>query len=174
MPVWSDKRFFSPTPRMSTCANIPRIRDASSNMAPTSPTSSPVSSRARDLPYLADVARLEWALNIGATVRGGHPPAGGDARWGTANRGPHTSRFACSPHSATSPRPGRSTRSGRPTKRDEVPSIDITSGGTSLEIRARRRGGPSGGGSTQGTFAFRTALADGPCPRCRSGGRDPE
>ncbi len=113
----------------------------------------------QDLPYLADVARFEWALNIGATVReatplqaemlAGVPPR--EAAYVALRLQPSLSYFA-------SPWPIDAIWQAN--KEDEVPPIDITSGGTSLEIRRAgeavvwRRLDP-------GTFAFRTALADG-------------
>jgi hypothetical protein len=113
----------------------------------------------QDLPYLADVARFEWALNIAATVREATPlqvqtlaaiPAG-EAAYVALRLQPSLSYFA-------SPWPIDAIWQAN--KEDEVPPIDLTSGGTSLEIRRAgeavvwRRLDP-------GTFAFRTALADG-------------
>jgi len=111
------------------------------------------------LPYLADVARLEWALNIAATVREATPlqaealaavPAE-QAAYVALRLQPSLSYFA-------SPWPIDTIWQAN--KEDEVPPIDLASGGTSLEIRrpgeavAWRRLDP-------GIFAFRTALADG-------------
>jgi hypothetical protein len=111
------------------------------------------------LPYLADVARFEWALNIAATVREATPlqaeilaaiPAG-EAAYVAFRLQPSLSYFV-------SPWPIDAIWQAN--KADEVPPIDLTTGGTSLEIRrageavAWRRLDP-------GTFAFRTALADG-------------
>jgi hypothetical protein len=113
----------------------------------------------RDLPYLADVARFEWALNIAATVREATPlqaetlavvPAG-EAAYVALRLQPSLSYFA-------SPWPIDAIWQAN--KEDEVPPIDLTSGGANLEIRRTgeavvwRRTDP-------GTFAFRTALADG-------------
>src|SRR5271167_366985 len=111
------------------------------------------------LPYLADVARFEWALNIAATVRkatslqaetlAAIPP--GEAAYVAFRLQPSLSYFA-------SPWPIDTIWQAN--QEDEVPPIDLASGGTSLEIRrseeavAWRRLDP-------GTFAFRTALADG-------------
>lgn len=113
----------------------------------------------KDLPYLADVARFEWALNIAATVREATPLEGktlatipaGEAAYVALRLQPSLTYFA-------SPWPIDAI--WKANKEDEVPPIDITSGGTSLEIRrageavAWRRLDP-------GSFAFRTALADG-------------
>ena len=113
----------------------------------------------KDLPYLADVARLEWALNIAGTVREATPlvsealaavPAH-EAAYVALRLQPSLSYFA-------SPWPIDTIWQAN--KEDEVPTIDLTSGGASLEIRRAgkavvwRRIDP-------GTFAFRTALADG-------------
>src|SRR5271169_870750 len=112
-----------------------------------------------NLPYLADIARFEWALNIAATVREATPlqaetlaaiPAG-EAAYVALRLQPSLSYFA-------SPWPIDAIWQAN--KEDEVPPIDLTSGGASLEIRRAgeavvwRRLDP-------GTFAFRTALADG-------------
>src|SRR5260370_1422808 len=56
--------------------------------------------------------------------------------------------------------PGRIDAIWRGSKEDEVPPIDITSGGTSLEIR-RAGEAVSWRRLDPGTFEFRTALADG-------------
>jgi hypothetical protein len=113
----------------------------------------------KNLPYLPDVARFEWALNIAATVREATPlqaetfaaiPAG-EAAYIALRLQPSRSYFA-------SPWPIDAI--WQVNQQDEVPPIDLTSGDTSLEIRrvgdavAWRR-------LDSGTFAFRTALADG-------------
>jgi hypothetical protein len=113
----------------------------------------------KNLPYLPDVARFEWALNIAATVREATPlqaetlaaiPAG-EAAYIALRLQPSLSYFA-------SPWPIDAI--WQVNQQDEVPPIDLTSGDTSLEIRrvgdavAWRR-------LDSGTFAFRTALADG-------------
>jgi hypothetical protein len=113
----------------------------------------------KDLPYLADVARFEWALNIAATVREATPlqtetlaavPAQ-QAAYVALRLQPSLSYFISRwPIDAI----------WQANKEDEVPPIDLTNGGASLEIRRAgeavvwRRLDP-------GTFAFRTALADG-------------
>jgi hypothetical protein len=113
----------------------------------------------RDLPYLADVARFEWALNIAATVREAPPlpiealaaiPSDKAADL-TVCLQPSVSYFA----------------SGWPidtiwqaNQQSEVPTVDLARGSTCIEIRragdavAWRRLDP-------GSFAFRTAIADG-------------
>src|SRR5271169_5409853 len=111
------------------------------------------------LPYLADVARFEWALNIAATVREATPlqaealaavPAE-QAAYVALRLQPSLSYFA-------SPWPIDTIWQAN--QENEVPPVDLASGGTSLEIRRSgeavvwRRLDP-------GTFAFLTALADG-------------
>jgi hypothetical protein len=113
----------------------------------------------KNLPYLPDVARFEWALNIAATVREATPlqaetlaaiPAG-EAVYVALRLQPSLSYFA-------SPWPIDAIWQAN--KEDEVPPIDITSGGTSLEIR-RAGEAVSWRRLDPGTFEFRTALADG-------------
>ncbi len=112
-----------------------------------------------DLPYLADVARFEWALNVAATVREAAPlpiealaAVPPERAAGLALRlQPSVSYFA----------------SGWPidtiwqvNQQREVPTVDLARGGARIEIRRAgdavdwRRLDP-------GTFAFRTALAGG-------------
>src|ERR1700741_2217196 len=85
-------------------------------------------------PYLADVARFEWALNIAATVREATPlqaealaavPAE-QAAYVALRLQPSLSYFA-------SPWPIDTIWQAN--KEDEVPRIDLGSGGPSLEIR---------------------------------------
>jgi hypothetical protein len=111
------------------------------------------------LPYLADVARFEWALNIGATVREAAPlPA--EMLAGVPSREAAYVALRLQPSLSYFASPWPIDAIWQANKEDEVPPIDITSGGASLEIRRAgeavvwRRLDP-------GTFAFRTALADG-------------
>jgi len=113
----------------------------------------------KQLPYLADVARFEWALNIAATVPeetplqaerlAAIPPA--EAAYVALRLQPSLSYFA-------SPWPVDAIWEAN--QQDEVPAIDLASGGTSLQIR---RAGERVGWRRldPGNFAFRTALADG-------------
>ena len=111
------------------------------------------------LPYLADVARFEWALNIAATVREAMPlqtetlaaiPPG-KAAYVALRLHPSLSYFASSwPIDAI----------WQANQADEVPTVDLASGGASLEIR-RAGETVSWRRLDTGTFAFRTALADG-------------
>jgi hypothetical protein len=112
-----------------------------------------------NLPYLADVARFEWALNIAATVEEETPlqaealaavPAQ-QAAYVALRLQPSLSYFAS---------PWPIDVIWQANKEDEVPPIDLRSGGASLEIR-RSGDAVIWQRLDPGTFAFRTALADG-------------
>ena len=113
----------------------------------------------QNLPYLADVARFEWALNIAATVREVTPleaetlaaiPAD-QAAYVAFRLQPSVSYFASSwPIYAI----------WQANQQDEVPPVDLTNGHISLEIR-RVGEAVSWRRLNRGTFVFRTALADG-------------
>jgi hypothetical protein len=111
------------------------------------------------LAYLADVARFEWALNMATIVREATPlPIG-------ALAAVPPEKAACL---AVRLQPSASYfASGWPidtiwqaNQQSEVPTVDLARGGACIEIRrvgdaaAWRRLDP-------GTFAFRTAIADG-------------
>jgi hypothetical protein len=113
----------------------------------------------KGLPYLADVARFEWALNMAAMVREA-PPLPTEA---LAAIPPENA-----PRLAVRLQPSVSYFASNwpidviwhANQQDEVPTVDLPTGGTCIEIRragnavAWRRLDP-------GTFAFRTAIADG-------------
>ena len=111
------------------------------------------------LPYLADVARFEWGLNIAAKVReetalqaealAAIPPR--EAAYVALRLQPSLTYLA-------SPWPIDTIWQAN--QEDEVPSIDLSSGGTSLQIR-RAGEAVAWGRLDPGTFGFRTALADG-------------
>jgi len=111
------------------------------------------------LPYLADVARFEWALNIAATVGEAAPLHAetlaaippGKAAYVALRLQPSLSYCA-------SPWPIDTIWQAN--QADEVPPVDLASGGASLEIR-RVGEAVSWRRLDLGTFAFRTALADG-------------
>jgi hypothetical protein len=111
------------------------------------------------LPYLADVARFEWALNLAATVGEAAPLHAetlaaippGKAPYVALRLQPSLSYFA-------SPWPIDTIWQAN--QADEVPPVDLASGGASLEIR-RVGEAVSWRRLDLGTFAFRTALADG-------------
>jgi hypothetical protein len=111
------------------------------------------------LPYLADVARFEWALNIAASVREAAPLEPGALAAVPANEAAYVAlRLQPSLSYLTSPWPIDAIWQAN--QENEVPPVDLASGGARLEIRragdavAWLRLDPA-------TFAFRTALADG-------------
>jgi hypothetical protein len=111
------------------------------------------------LPYLADVARFEWALNIAATVREVTPLSLEALAAVPAEQAAYLAlRLQPSLTYLTSPWPIDAIWQAN--QQSEVPTVDLASGGISLEVRrsgaaaAWRRLDPA-------SFAFRTALADG-------------
>ena len=113
----------------------------------------------KDLPYLADVARFEWALNIAATIREAAPLPIGALTAVRPERAadlvlclqPSASYFASAwPIGAI----------WQANQEDEVPAVDFASGGACIEIR---RDGDAAAWQPldAGTFAFRAALAEG-------------
>lgn len=111
------------------------------------------------LPYLADIARFEWALNITGTVReaAALPPQALAAV--PADEAAYlVLRLQPSLRYLDSPWPIDAIWQAN--QQNEVPAIDLASGGASLETRfvgdvvGWQRLDPA-------TFAFRTALADG-------------
>ncbi|MGC1889917.1 MAG: DNA-binding domain-containing protein, partial [Stellaceae bacterium] len=112
-----------------------------------------------DLPYLADVARFEWALNVAATVREACPLKI-EALAGIAPEGASLLKISLQPSVSY-------FASGWPidaiwlaNQRKEVRPVDLTSGGTTVEIR-RADEGFSWQRLPPGVFAFRRALAEG-------------
>ena len=113
----------------------------------------------KDLPYLADVARFEWALNIAATVRDATPLQAEALAAVPAERAAYVAlRLQPSLSYFASPWPIDAIWQAN--KEDEVRPIELASGGTSLEIR-RAGDAVAWCRLDPGTFAFRTALADG-------------
>jgi hypothetical protein len=111
------------------------------------------------LPYLADVARFEWALNIAATLREAPPLSPRALAAVPADKAGYVGlHLQPSARYLASPWPVDAI--WRANQQNEVPAVDLTSGGTNLEIRLAgdtvtwRRLDPT-------TFAFRTALANG-------------
>ena len=111
------------------------------------------------LPYLADVARFEWALNIAASVREAAPlPQQVLAEVPTNEAACVALRLLPSLSYVSSPWPIDAIWQAN--QENEVPSVDLASGGARLEIRH------SGNAVAwlpldPATFAFRTALAEG-------------
>lgn len=113
----------------------------------------------RDLPYLADVARFEWALNIAARLREAAPlPIDALAAVPPEKAGcvalrlqPSVAYFASSwPVDAI----------WQANQQTEVPVVDLAHGGTCIEIR-RAGDAVDWRRVDSGTFAFRTKIADG-------------
>src|SRR6201987_4667218 len=111
------------------------------------------------LPYLADVARFEWALNIAGTVREAAPLPPQALAAVPADKAAYVAlRLQPSVRYLGSPWPIDAIWQAN--QQNEVPAVDLASGGASLEIRRAadavvwRRLDP-------GTFAFRKALPDG-------------
>lgn len=113
----------------------------------------------KSLPYLADVARFEWALHIAATVREA-PPLEMDALAAIPAERAGYVGFRLQPSVSYFASPWPIDAIWRANQEGEVPPVDLASGGSLLEIRhagktvAWRRLDP-------GTFAFRMGLADG-------------
>jgi hypothetical protein len=113
----------------------------------------------KDLPYLADVARFEWALHIAATVREA-PSLQIDALAAIPAERAGYVGFRLQPSVSYFASPWPIDTIWRANQEDEVPPIDLAGGRTDLEIRhagktvAWRR-------LDLGTFTFRMALADG-------------
>ena len=111
------------------------------------------------LPYLADVARFEWALNIAASVREAAPlPPQVLAEVPTNEAACVALRLQPSLSYVSSPWPIDAIWQAN--QENEVPLVDLASGGARLEVR---RVGDSVGWLRlePATLAFRTALADG-------------
>jgi hypothetical protein len=112
-----------------------------------------------DLPYLADVARFEWALKMAAMVRQEAPlPIEGLA--GVPLKGASLLKMSLQPSVSY-------FASGWPidaiwlaNQHKEVRTVDLASGGTTVEMR-RADEGFSWQRLAPGAFAFRRALAEG-------------
>jgi len=111
------------------------------------------------LPYLADVARFEWALNIAASVREAAPlPPQVLAEVPTNEAACVALRLQPSLSYVSSPWPIDAIWQAN--QENEVSAVDLASGGARLEIR-RADDGVAWRRLDAATFAFRTALADG-------------
>jgi hypothetical protein len=113
----------------------------------------------KNLPYLADIARFEWALHIAATVREA-PSLQVDALATIPAERAASVEFRLQPSVCYVSSAWPIDAIWQANQEDEVPTVDLTSGGASLEIR---RAGEivAWRGLDPGTFRFRTALADG-------------
>jgi len=111
------------------------------------------------VPYLADVARFEWALNIAGTVREAAPLPPQALAAVPADKAAYVAlRLQPSVRYLASPWPIDAIWQGN--QQNDVPAIDLASGGTNLEIR-RARDAVAWRRLDPATFAFRTSLADG-------------
>jgi hypothetical protein len=111
------------------------------------------------LPYLADVARFEWALNIARTVREAAPLPLPELAAVPADKAAYVVlRLQASVRYLGSPWPIDAIWQAN--QQNEVPTVDLASGGANLEIR-RARDAVAWRRLDPATFAFRTALADG-------------
>ena len=112
----------------------------------------------KDLPYLADVARFEWALHIAATLRERRPLRVDALAAIPAERAANVG-FRLQPSVSYFASPWPIDAIWQANQEADVPPVDLASGRTTLEIRradkavAWRRLDP-------GTFSFRRALAD--------------
>ena len=112
-----------------------------------------------DLPYLADVARFEWALNRAATVREAAPlPIEALAAVPRENAACLALRLQPSVGYFASGWPVDTIWQAN--QRSEVPVVDLASGDATIEIR-RADEGFSWQRLDPGAFAFRRALAEG-------------
>ena len=113
----------------------------------------------RSVPYLPDVARLEWALNIAATVREATAMAAEELAAVPGDQAAYVAlRLQSSLSYIASPWPIDAIWQAN--QQEEVPPVDLAGGGAHLEIR-RAGNAVAWRRLDAGTFAFRTALADG-------------
>ena len=112
-----------------------------------------------DLPYLADVARFEWALNVAATVREACPLKI-EALAGIAPESASLLKISLQPSVSYFASEWPIDAIWLANQRKEVRPVDLTSGGTTVEIR-RADEGFSWQRLPPGVFAFRRALAEG-------------
>jgi hypothetical protein len=113
----------------------------------------------KDLPYLADVARFEWALHIAATIRE-EPPLQVDALAAIPAGRAEAVRLRLQPSVSYFASSWPIAAIWQANQKDDVPPVDLTSGGTSLEIR-RADEAVAWCRLDPGTFSFRRALAEG-------------
>lgn len=113
----------------------------------------------KSLPYLADVARFEWALNIAASVREAAPLPPQALAGVQINEAAYLA-FRLQPSLSYVISPWPIDAIWQANQENEVPLVDLASGGARLEIRR------AGDVVTwlrldSAIFAFRTALANG-------------
>lgn len=113
----------------------------------------------RDLPYLPDVARFEWAFHSAATIASADPLPPQALATVTPEQAPYVA-FRLQPSLSYLRSSWPVDAIWRANRQDDVPPVDLSTGGAELEFRR------SGEGAVwrhldPGAFAFRTALADG-------------
>jgi hypothetical protein len=111
------------------------------------------------VPYLADVARFEWALNVAATVRQ-VAPLQPEALTAIPPEQAAYVALRLQPSLSYLASPWPIDAIWQANQKDEVPPVDLATGGTSLEVR-RSVAAVSWQRLDAAAFAFRTALADG-------------
>jgi len=113
----------------------------------------------KDLPYLADVARFEWALKTAATVRERAPLAIEALAEISSERAPHLS-LCLQPSASYLASPWPIDAIWQANQLADVPTVDLATAGTCIEVR---RSGEGSGWQRLAldAFAFRRALAEG-------------
>jgi Putative DNA-binding domain len=113
----------------------------------------------KDLPYLAHVARFEWALNAAATARE-EAPLKIEALAATPPEGASLFKISLQPSVSYFASSWPIDAIWLANQQKEVRTVDLASGGTTVEMR-RADQGFSWQRLAPGTFAFRKALAEG-------------
>jgi hypothetical protein len=113
----------------------------------------------KGLPYLPDVARFEWALNASATVREVVPLPISALEAITSEKAGHL-KLRLQPSVSYFASYWPIGAIWQANQENEVPKVDLASGGTRVEFR-RAGDAVAWRGLDPGTFAFRAALADG-------------
>ncbi len=113
----------------------------------------------KHLPYLADVARFEWALNTAATVREASALKI-EALGGARPEGAALLKLALQPSVSYFASRWPMDAIWLANQHEEVPTVDLASGGTTIEVR-RADEGFSWQRLDPSAFAFRRALAEG-------------
>jgi hypothetical protein len=112
-----------------------------------------------NLPYLADIARFEWALKLAATVREA-PPLPIEALAAVPPEKVASATLCLQPSVSYFSSGWPIDTIWQANQENNVPTVDLARGGTRMEIR---RAGDAAAWRCldPGTFTFRTAFADG-------------
>jgi hypothetical protein len=113
----------------------------------------------KGLPYLGDVARFEWALNTAATLREGSPLEI-ELLAATPPERAALLKISLQPSVSYFASEWPIDTIWLANQQEEVPAVDLASGGSTIEIR-RAYEGFSWQRLDPGAFAFRGALAEG-------------